>query len=236
MRPDVADQQHRRTQHDVPQHHHAQHVVHSVQKPNCRRLYRINLRDGDVAVLREGKYKSNGGGPHHRLAHADQDADRLGRSNTPKKLQRGTLTECAPSERDVNGEMQRHTVEEERQHGTHAAECHVHVAVVRLPHLQREARQRLVHHAARVAVDGSLRCGRHNRVGHLEGKTRHAMPSVLAPARARAAVHQLRPGHVARRVLVACATPEQHHFLRKHIVVRHLLIALQVAPHHKPRG
>ncbi|ESS62649.1 hypothetical protein TCDM_09672 [Trypanosoma cruzi Dm28c] len=124
----------------------------------------------------------------------------------------------------------------ERQHSTHAAECHTRVAVVRLPHVQREVRQRLVHHAARVAVDGSLRHGRHNRVGHLEGKTRRAMPSVLAAARARAAVHRLRPGHVARRVVVARATPEHHHVLRKHTGVRHLLIALQVAPHHKPRG
>ncbi|KAF5215770.1 hypothetical protein ECC02_011501 [Trypanosoma cruzi] len=182
-------------------------------------------------------YKSNNGGPQHRLAHADQDARRLGRPSTPKKLQHSTLKECAHSERDVDGEMQRHTVEEKSQHSTHAAERHTHVAVVRLPHVQREARQRLAHHAARVAVDGSLRQGRHNRVGHLEGKTRRAMPSVLAAARARAAVHRLRPGQVARHVLVARATPEQHHTHRKHTVVRHLLpIPLQVAPHHKARG
>ncbi|ESS55561.1 hypothetical protein TCDM_12955 [Trypanosoma cruzi Dm28c] len=99
--------------------------------------------------------------------------------------------------------MQRHAVERERKHSTHAAECHTHVAVVRLPHVQREVRQRLVHHTARVAVDGSLRQGRQKSVGHLEAKTRRAMPSILAAARARAAVHRLRPGHVARRVVVA---------------------------------
>ncbi|KAF5223665.1 hypothetical protein ECC02_003119 [Trypanosoma cruzi] len=199
-------------------------------------LHRINLRDGNVAMLRKGTHKNNDGGPHHRPAHADQDAGRLGRLSTPNKLQRGTLTECAPGERNVDREMQRHTVEKERQHSTHAAEYHTHVAVVRLPHVQREARQRLVDHAARVAVDGSLRQGRHNRVGHLEGKTRRAMPSVLAAARARAAVHRLRPGHVARRVVVACAAPKHHHFHRKHTGVRRLLTVLKVAPNDQPCG
>ncbi|KAF5217929.1 hypothetical protein ECC02_009170 [Trypanosoma cruzi] len=236
IRLDVADQQRGRTQHSVLQQKYAKLVPPSVRQLNLEGLHRVNLRDGNVAVLREGKCKHNDGGPHHRLAHTDQDAGRLHRHNTPNKLQRDTLTKCAPSERDIDGEMQRHTVEKERQRSTHAAERHTRVAVVRLPHVQREARQRLVHHAARVAVDGSLRYGRHNRVGHLEWKTRRAMPSVLAAARARAAVHRLRPGNVARSVIVACATPEHHHVLREHAVVRHLLIALQVAPNHKPRG